>query len=57
MEIIYSTELWKIIFLFLSIWMTIFNSMVYSRGQFVYARWIILQAIGLTGFIYLQWLS
>lgn len=56
MEIMQSVELWKLVFLFLSVWFSILNAMKYFNRQGVYWLYIVLQSAGITGFIYLQWL-
>lgn len=56
MEIIQSIELWKVIFLFLAIWFTSINITRATNRVEIRPMNFIVQAIGLTGFIYLQWL-
>lgn len=46
----------KIIFLFIAIWFTIINVTRSIRQQSIHTANFILQAIGLTGFIVLQWI-
>lgn len=46
----------KFIWLFLSVWWTIINFVKLIRGHKIPAGNVILQVVGITGFIYLQWL-
>jgi len=49
--------MYKLIFLFLAVWMTLINIELFISVAFVPAVNFILQAIGITGFIWLQWLN
>lgn len=46
----------KIVSLFIAVWWTIINSGRFIRGQKVYFWNIIFQALGITVFVYMQWL-
>ena len=56
MDFLYLVEFWKVTFLFLAVWFSFTNAMRWLGGQFVWWFYILLQAIGITGFIYIQWL-
>ncbi len=49
-------DILKAVFLFLGVWMTILNTGLFFRGQSVRVLNLIFHAVGITGFVYLQWL-
>lgn len=49
-------ELLRVCFLFLAVWFTIVNVIRVIGRNNVPAVNILIQAIGITGFVYLQWL-
>ena len=49
-------EIIKFICLFLSVWGSLINVGKLIRGSSIPTKNLIVQAIGITGFIYLQWI-
>jgi len=49
-------EILKLVCLFLGVFFTIVNTLKIIANSGIHAAWIILQALGITGFIYFQWL-
>lgn len=50
------TEILKIVFLFLGVWWSLINTVKTIRGQELSVLNFIFQAIGITGFVYIQFL-
>ena len=46
----------KIVFLFIAVFFTLVNIYKVIYKESVLAKWMVFQAIGITGFIVLQWL-